>query len=137
MSSSILRASSDHHSNLLPLKIASLLIITRISSLSRFLREIPSGFPFRRILIRSSPICCYSSSSSSAQFETLAPETAPEPNYSPLQWLQRMATCGELGLGDVGKRVTLCGWVALRRIHGGLTFLNLRDQSGIVQVNFF
>lgn len=34
----------------------------------------------------------------------------------------------------MGKRVRLCGWVALHRVHGGLTFLNLRDHSGIVQV---
>lgn len=34
----------------------------------------------------------------------------------------------------MGKRVRLCGWVALHRIHGGLTFFNLRDHSGIIQV---
>lgn len=34
----------------------------------------------------------------------------------------------------MGKRVQLCGWVALHRVHGGLTFFNLRDHSGIVQV---
>lgn len=124
---------------------ASPLIITRFSSLSRFPRKIPSRFHFKRISFLSSshspsipsPASCYSSSSSSstAQFETLAPETPPK-SKSSLQWISRTANCGELGLGDVGKRVTLCGWVALHRIHGGLTFLNLRDQSGIVQVRF-
>ncbi|KAJ1437901.1 OB-fold nucleic acid binding domain, AA-tRNA synthetase-type [Sesbania bispinosa] len=32
-----------------------------------------------------------------------------------------------------GARVQLCGWVALHRVYGGLTFLNLRDHTGIVQ----
>ncbi|TVU21815.1 hypothetical protein EJB05_31481, partial [Eragrostis curvula] len=52
----------------------------------------------------------------------------------PLQWPQRDALCGELGAGDAGRRVRLCGWVALRRTHAGLTFLTLRDRSGMVQV---
>ena len=51
-----------------------------------------------------------------------------------LEWINRTALCGELSSNDVGKRVQLCGWVALHRVHGGLTFLNLRDHSGIVQV---
>ncbi|ESW32393.1 hypothetical protein PHAVU_002G318600 [Phaseolus vulgaris] len=51
-----------------------------------------------------------------------------------LEWINRTAFCGELSSNDVGKRVQLCGWVALHRVHGGLTFLNLRDQTGIVQV---
>lgn len=51
-----------------------------------------------------------------------------------LDWVKRTDLCGELGGDDIGKRVRLCGWVALHRIHGGLTFLNLRDHSGIVQV---
>ncbi|KAH9655460.1 Aspartate--tRNA ligase [Citrus sinensis] len=51
-----------------------------------------------------------------------------------LNWVSRTRLCGELTPDDVGKRVTLCGWVALHRVHGGLTFLNLRDHTGIVQV---
>ncbi|KAL0376038.1 UNVERIFIED_CONTAM: Aspartate--tRNA ligase, chloroplastic/mitochondrial [Sesamum calycinum] len=46
----------------------------------------------------------------------------------------RTAFCGELSEPDVGRRVRLCGWVALHRVHGGLTFLSLRDHTGIVQV---
>jgi aspartyl-tRNA synthetase len=42
--------------------------------------------------------------------------------------------CGQLGTGDVGRRVTLCGWVAARREHGEhLAFVDLRDHTGVVQ----
>jgi aspartyl-tRNA synthetase len=41
---------------------------------------------------------------------------------------------GELGAGDVGKRVTVAGWVDARRDHGGLVFIDLRDASGVVQL---
>lgn len=44
--------------------------------------------------------------------------------------------CGDLGLGDVGKRVTVCGWVNRRRDHGGVIFIDLRDRSGILQLVF-
>ncbi|KAJ9552052.1 hypothetical protein OSB04_016097 [Centaurea solstitialis] len=54
-----------------------------------------------------------------------------------LEWVNRNGLCGELSQNDVGKRVRLCGWVALHRGHGGLTFINLRDHSGIVQVVIF
>ncbi|KAI4295809.1 hypothetical protein L6164_035813 [Bauhinia variegata] len=67
--------------------------------------------------------------------ETLTSNSRPPlPIEDSLQWVTRTAFCGELSSKDVGKRVQLCGWVALHRVHGGLTFLNLRDHSGIVQV---
>ncbi|KAL5787980.1 hypothetical protein ACOSP7_004929 [Xanthoceras sorbifolium] len=64
---------------------------------------------------------------------TTAPNP-PLPFKEPLDWVSRTRYCGELTPEDVGKRVRLCGWVALHRVHGGLTFLNLRDHTGIVQV---
>ncbi|VFQ87699.1 unnamed protein product [Cuscuta campestris] len=51
-----------------------------------------------------------------------------------LKWVTRTRYCGELSESDVGKRVRLCGWVAFHRVHGGLTFFNLRDHTGIVQI---
>jgi aspartyl-tRNA synthetase len=42
--------------------------------------------------------------------------------------------CGSLRASDEGKEVELYGWVARRRDHGGVAFIDLRDRWGIVQV---
>ena len=46
----------------------------------------------------------------------------------------RTHTCGALRLGDVGRRVRLCGWIQRPRVMGDITFVPLRDRFGTTQL---
>uniref|UniRef100_A0A0E0FGD9 Aminoacyl-transfer RNA synthetases class-II family profile domain-containing protein n=1 Tax=Oryza nivara TaxID=4536 RepID=A0A0E0FGD9_ORYNI len=132
---------------------SSLLRASPLSLLSRLkpLNPSPTASHLRRLLLLSTASSTSSASCSPSPPRTLAATDAATPppdedaaaapaaeakleRLQPLQWPARDALCGELGAGDAGRRVRLCGWVALHRAHAGLTFLTLRDRSGTVQV---
>ena len=53
-----------------------------------------------------------------------------------MKGLKRNCRCAEVTTADIGKTVTLMGWVQKARNKGGIIFVDLRDRSGIMQIIF-
>ena len=51
-------------------------------------------------------------------------------------YINRTDYCGNFGMKDAGKKITVAGWVQRRRVLGGLIFIDLRDRTGIIQLTF-
>lgn len=52
--------------------------------------------------------------------------------------MYRDLTCGELRITDINKEIKLAGWVQkVRKLGGGITFVDLRDRYGITQLAFY
>ena len=49
-----------------------------------------------------------------------------------MKWRDLM--CGDVRLEQIGKKLTVSGWVDTRRDHGGLVFIDLRDRAGVCQL---
>jgi len=50
--------------------------------------------------------------------------------------MKRTNYCGEFRINDIGKEISVCGWVQRRRDLGQLIFIDLRDRTGILQLAF-
>jgi aspartyl-tRNA synthetase len=51
-----------------------------------------------------------------------------------MSWPGRDVGCGDVSEVGVGDTVTVCGWVDRYRNHGGVLFVDVRDHTGVLQV---
>ncbi|MGH9126302.1 MAG: amino acid--tRNA ligase-related protein, partial [Acidimicrobiales bacterium] len=60
--------------------------------------------------------------------------STPPPPLPLAERVYRSRRAGEVGAEQIGERLRLAGWVAAKRDHGGLLFVDLRDAGGVMQL---
>ena len=53
-----------------------------------------------------------------------------------MRGFRRTGYCGTFRTGDIGREISVCGWVQRQRNLGGLIFVDLRDRTGLLQLAF-
>jgi aspartyl-tRNA synthetase len=87
-----------------------------------------------RALSRGRPTAAAAAAAATTAPPTPAPATAPGEVTRDMVWAGRTADAGTLGPADVGRTVTVAGWVHRARALGGKTFVDVRDATGLLQV---
>ena len=74
------------------------------------------------------------SASAAATTSTTATPSPTPPLSGPLTWPARSALAGSLRSADIGREITICGWVHRSRALGAKAFVDVRDSAGVAQV---
>jgi aspartyl-tRNA synthetase len=101
------------------------------------MRQAGRCWPLSRSCHQKLAICRASAAASTEQTDAQADVQAGFSTIAStaMSWPSRTHGAGTLREADVGKQITVCGWVDRNRNLGGLGFVDVRDHTGLLQVS--